>query len=258
MTVLENRKRFRGFSLIEMMLAMVLGMLVTGTVLQLMISNSQSAGANEFIAQAQANGRHTLYLLSREVRKAGYRSDLSAAPALPFYLGACEGRSTCTADGGGNRSDRVAIQYEPQNGVDCTGRAVAAGALTADVYFVAPDNANNGISTLFCRGYDPASARPRGSAMALIEGVERLQAVYGLVSGSAADINQYLTAAAVKDWKQVRGVRISVLVTSGQSARVFEQRSRTYNLLNSGNLSFNDQTPRYVYSTVIRLNNAGI
>ena len=254
----RNHIEQTGFSLIEMMLALVLGMIVTGSVLKLMVSNSRSTKVNEFMAVAQENGRHSLYVMSREFRKAGYKAAVSAAPPEPFYRGACEGNPVCTVDGGGTDSDRVAIQYEPVDGIDCTGSAVASGAMTADVYFVAPDSRNNNINTLFCRGYDPITAVPRGRALALVQGVERLQAAYGVGSAGTGNIDQYVTATAVTDWKEVLAMRIGVLVSAGEPSRVFDLRKRTYNLLNSGVLSFNDQTPRYMFSTAIRLNNTGL
>ena len=256
----------RGFSIIEMMLAFVIGLIVAGSALQLMIGNSRSARVNESIASAQANGRHSLYILSRELRRAGYRADAQALPAQPFFTGSCQGAAVCTYDGGGTASDQIAIHYEPVadsvTGVrrDCAGGLVQSGALTADVYYVAPDTANNNISTLFCLGYDPVTGTPRapGNPLALVHGVERLQAVYGIGPTGSADINQYVNASAVSNWQEVRGIRIGVLVSAGDSSRVFAQRVRTYNVLNSGSESFNDQTPRYIYSTAVRLNNTGL
>lgn len=254
----------KGFSIIELMLAFVIGLLVTGSALQLMVSNSRSASVNEFIATAQENGRHSLYIMSTEFRRAGFRSRAEANQIQPFYLGSCEGGAICTIDGGGTNSDRVAIQYEPipnpDNGQiqDCTGATVTAGALTADVYFVDQDPANGNINTLFCRGYDPLTGTARGNAQALVQGVERLQALYGIAPAGASNINQYVTASGVADWQQVFGIRVGVLVSAGGESRVFDKRARTYNLLNSGNLTLNDQTPRYMYGTAFRLNNTGL
>ncbi|WP_257295275.1 PilW family protein [Endozoicomonas sp. YOMI1] len=254
----------QGFSIVEMMLAFVLGLIVAGSALQLMVNNSRSASVNEFIATAQENGRHSLYIMSTEFRRAGYRSKIGADPTQPFYLGRCEGGAICTIDGGGTNSDRVAIQYEPvpnsDNGQlqDCTGATVVPGALTADVYFVARDHSNDNINTLFCRGYDPLTGNPRANALALVQGVERLQALYGIAPTGEEDINQYVTASGVRDWRQVLGIRFGVLVSAGKESRVFDKRSRTYNLLHSGSLTLDDQTPRYMYSTAIRLNNTGM
>ncbi|MGB1272383.1 MAG: hypothetical protein ACPG5T_09930, partial [Endozoicomonas sp.] len=63
---------------------------------------------------------------------------------------------------------------------------------------------------------------------------------------------------AVSNWRDVRSMRVGILVSAGQEGRVFDQRIRTYDVLNSGALSFEDRTPRYAYSTAIKLNNTGL
>nr|MDT0253064.1 prepilin-type N-terminal cleavage/methylation domain-containing protein [Endozoicomonas sp.] len=105
----------KGFSIVELMIALLIGSLVTGSILQMMVSYSESSRVNDYLVTAQGNGRHSLYLLSRAVHMAGYRERFSYDPAEPFYHGACLGDTTnpCTTDGGGTDSDRIAIRYEP-------------------------------------------------------------------------------------------------------------------------------------------------
>ena len=251
-------KKQQGISIIEIMLAMAMGLLLAASFLQLMVGTSQSTYFHEDLATSQENGRHSLYLLSRESRMAGYRSKINQGTLIPFYQGSCGSAPVCTFEGGGTDNDQVAIQYEPVNGEDCAGNTVPAGELTADVYFVANDPANDNISTLFCHGYNPATASPRGTQQALVHGVERLQAVYGISSGNTDLVDQYLTASAITDWTSVRSVRYGVLVNSGLSGRAFDLRTRDFDVLDSGTLSFTDRTPRYVYTTAVKLNNTGI
>ena len=251
-------KKQQGFSLIEIMLALAMGLLLTASFLQLMLGTSQSTYFHEDLATSQENGRHSLYLLSRESRMAGYRSKINQGILVPFYQGGCGSAPTCTFDGGGTANDQVAIQYEPVNGEDCAGNTVPSGELTADVYYVAADPANDNITTLFCRGYDPTTAGPRGVERALVHGVERLQAVYGISGTNTEIVDEYLVASAITDWTQVRSVRYGVLVNSGLAGRAFDLRTRDFDVLDSGSLSFTDRTPRYVYTTAVKLNNTGI
>ncbi|WP_257280484.1 MULTISPECIES: PilW family protein [unclassified Endozoicomonas] len=248
--------RQQGLSLIELMLALVIGLLITGTFLQLMLNSSRSTYFHEDLALAQENGRHTLFLLSRAVRQAGYSNEVNSR-VLPFFTGRCGSAAQCTLDGGGTNSDQVAVQFLPRNGQDCAGNTVPSGELTADVYYVAADPANGNIDTLFCRGYNPANSAARGAARAVIVGVERLQVVYGVTNNNTNNVHQYLAASAVSNWQDVRSVRLGVLVNSGQQVRSFERRTRTYNILESGTLTLNDGRPRYVFTTANKLNNAG-
>lgn len=251
-------KKQQGAFLIEIILALAMGLLVTASFLQLMAANSQSTFFHEDLSTAQENGRHSLFLLSRDSRMAGHRTIINLGALEPFYQGSCGGAAICTFDGGGTDSDQVAIQYEPVTGEDCAGNPVRVPELTADVYFVADDPTNNNISTLFCRGFDPATAIPRGVGRALVHGVQTLQAIYGVSSTGTNVVDQYLVASAVTDWTRVLSVRYGVLVSSGFTGRPSDVRTRTFDVLNSGTVSFTDALPRYVYTTTARINNAGI
>lgn len=63
--------RMRGFSLIELMVALVLGLIIVGGVVSLFVSNQQAARANEGLGRLQENARVAFELMAREVRQAG-------------------------------------------------------------------------------------------------------------------------------------------------------------------------------------------
>ncbi|MRI33709.1 hypothetical protein EOPP23_12000 [Endozoicomonas sp. OPT23] len=258
MTSALTRRNCQGVTILELMVALLLGLFLTTTFLQLMVGTSRSTAFHEHLSLAQANGRHALLLMSRGMRLGGYRSPTNGATMQPFFQGSCGSSNPCTRDGGGTSSDQVAIQYEPVNGLDCAGNTVPANAITADVYYVAADASNNNINGLFCQGYDPVAGTSRGAAQLLVDGVERLQAVYGLEGATAGTVNRYVAANAVTNWNQVRAIRLGVLVNSGRSETAFDQKTRQFNLLESGNLSFIDSTARFVYTTAVKLNNAGL
>ncbi len=249
----------QGFNLIEIMLSLTLGIILTGSVLKLMLDNREASNVSEYIAMAQQNGRFALYLLSKGLRKAGYRNSITAPVADRFYLGNCEGTAVCTIDGTGTNSDRIAIVYTPpaSDSVDCTRTAVPTNQLTADVYYIDADPTNNNVLTLFCTGYDPITQTKRSNSTPIIAGIEQLQVVYG-VMGAGGSVDQYVTANNVTDWMQVHSVRIGLLVSGGFATNAFDLRTRTYQVLHNGVSSFTDRIPRYVYSTAIKLNNTGL
>ncbi len=252
-------ERQLGFSLIEMMLSMVLGLIVAGSVLQLAVNNNRSTKTNEYLSLVQQSGRHALYVLSSDLRMAGYKSNHSGSAIMPFYLGSCEGDSVCTTDGGGINNDRIAVQYEPANSFDCTGDPViTAGSIIANVYFIDLDRSHENIYALFCRSYDVLSEMPRGDAIPLVHGVEKLQILYGLTTTGSDNVNQYMTASSIVDWSDVKSVRIAFLVGSGFESKFMDVRTRKYNLLESGDQVFTDNIPRFPFSTAIHLNNSGI
>ena len=65
------KRRERGFTMIELMVAMVLGLVIIGGATSLMLANRQSYRTNEALSQAQESARTAFELLARDVREAG-------------------------------------------------------------------------------------------------------------------------------------------------------------------------------------------
>lgn len=61
----------RGFSLVELMIALVLGLLVIGGVTTVFLSNKQSYRSNEGLSEIQENSRIAFELMARDLRQAG-------------------------------------------------------------------------------------------------------------------------------------------------------------------------------------------
>ena len=59
----------RGFTLVELMIAMVLGLLIVGGVISVMLSNRQSYRTNQGLAQVQESARTAYELLAHDVRQ---------------------------------------------------------------------------------------------------------------------------------------------------------------------------------------------
>jgi type IV pilus assembly protein PilW len=64
-------RRLRGFTLIELMVAMVLGLVIIGGATSLIVANRQSYRTNEGLSQVQESARTAFELLSRDAREAG-------------------------------------------------------------------------------------------------------------------------------------------------------------------------------------------
>lgn len=60
----------RGFTLVELMIAMVLGLLVVGATIGVFLSNQQTYRINEGLSQIQESARTSFEILGREVRQA--------------------------------------------------------------------------------------------------------------------------------------------------------------------------------------------
>ncbi len=73
----------RGFSLIEMMISITIGLLIVAALVGVLASNSHSSKTNDRSTDLQSNGRYALDHLKRELRHAGYRGYTWAEPNTP-------------------------------------------------------------------------------------------------------------------------------------------------------------------------------
>ncbi len=65
------RNAVRGMTLVELMIALMLGLLVVGSASAIFLSNRQTYRATEGLGRVQENGRMAFELLSRDLREAG-------------------------------------------------------------------------------------------------------------------------------------------------------------------------------------------
>mgnify|MGYP005845172443 CR=1 FL=1 len=79
-------KRLAGFSLIELMVAITLGLLLTGGLVQLFTSTKVTFRTNDALARVQENGRFTLEVLKRELREAGTNGFCAAQLEVKSHL----------------------------------------------------------------------------------------------------------------------------------------------------------------------------
>jgi len=74
--------RQRGVTLVELMVALVLGLLITGGVLQVFAANRASYEFNDGLSRLQENGRFALDTLNFRTRMAGYFGCVSEIPVI--------------------------------------------------------------------------------------------------------------------------------------------------------------------------------
>ncbi len=73
MSYLRLHKRQQGFSLVELMIALVLGLFLIGGVAVVFIGSSQSFSHNEALSRVQESGRFALEMVAQELRNTGYK-----------------------------------------------------------------------------------------------------------------------------------------------------------------------------------------
>lgn len=70
--LINHRGISRGFSLVELMVAIVIGLIITIGVVQIFSANRATYQLDEGLARAQENGRFAIEFLAQDIRHAGY------------------------------------------------------------------------------------------------------------------------------------------------------------------------------------------
>lgn len=145
---LDTQFRQRGFSLIELMLAMTIGLLILTGLTTVFVNSSQSYAELRKTAEQIENGRYAVEFLTQDIRHAGFYGEFAALPAAPATL-----PDPCTAPTAGAVSDTVnnALAFPVQ------------GVAAADFTTAASVPTNCAVSTLI-----PAANRVAGSDIIVV------------------------------------------------------------------------------------------
>ena len=94
-----DRTRQYGLSMVELLVAMALGLLLTVGALQMMLASQQLYDTTDSQSRIQENGRFALDFLSRELSKAYYQTtDIGTVENRTFLTESCAGNNACTED----------------------------------------------------------------------------------------------------------------------------------------------------------------
>lgn len=199
-----------GFTLVEIMVAMAIGLVMVAGILQVSAANNESSRLQRNMGFVQENIRSAMELLARDIRQAGFTTNLSH-PLDPFVgvsTATTDTSSPITADGGSADNDQITITY--QSNLDCLGQATPAGGanrVAINHFFISSQR-------LMCQGNGAPGAQP------LVEGVESLQILYGEnTDGDPRSANRYVRPEQVGDIKDVVSVRLALRFISREAVR---------------------------------------
>jgi type IV pilus assembly protein PilW len=246
-----------GFSLVELMIALLLGSLITLAAVQLFGTNQRTFQLQQGLTDVQEQGRFALDFISRDLRIMGLRNpDVTTGPAPGVVLtDILVGTTTFQAseDGGnsGAANDRLTFSYQGRPGdMDCEGDAIAAAALIVNTYWVDDEE-------LRCLG----SVVSGSGGLTLVNGVESFQVLFGIDTdpNEVPSAGRYVRADMLDPADQVVSVRIGMLVraTQGnlpplgppQDVLVLDRE------LTAGNAPLTESAVRRLFVTTVRARN---
>lgn len=198
----------KGFSLVELLVALFLGSLVTFAALQLLSTNQRAFRLQQSLLDVQEQGRFALDYLARDLRQMGYvKMDSTGTPVMtgvglqtaPVTAGGVTYAGS-TNNEGGTGQDRLTFTFYGVE--DCEGDQLAAEDLIVNSYWV-----QNG--ELRCVG----SVDPSTTGIALVSGVESFQVLAGVdeAQDGTPFASRYVTVNNVAG-RIVVSVRVALLV----------------------------------------------
>jgi type IV pilus assembly protein PilW len=260
--------RMHGFSLIELMIAMTIGLVISLVVGQLFLGSRAAFTSTDNLSRVQENSRYALSVVSRELRSASYRSDPRVPRPTAYPVATTP--SLTGVDGGGTASDQITVRFQGSGTTttadgtmqDCVGNRIVYGTVVVNTFLIQNDPNNNNEPTLFCNTLDPSNACVAATCFALVPGVENMQILYGEDTGAQpfttnpdGSIDRWVGAGSVSNWDNVLSVRISLLLRTDD--RVGQTKDTRAYAMSGTSVSApgNDTRLRRVYTSVINLRN---
>ena len=179
-------KSQKGMTLVELLISITLGLIITAALLSLFINSRQSYRVNENMSRLQENARFAVSFLSRDLRMADYRACVTGDRLVNAVAG--------QNDTGLNGSDTVTILWQSNACGD-------ASAIVTTIYSI--QTGPSGSPALF-RSID-------GVSQELVEGIENLQILYGEDTDNDNVPNYYVNAASITDMKQAISVKFTLI-----------------------------------------------
>ncbi len=282
MSLISHSSKQAGFSLIEVLITLALGLLISGAIVQVLVSNSVTERLNRSIASVQESGRFVVSRLRSEILMAGRYDILSEnlntdqdivaeASFVQNHPVILPGTFNAFADvgvvqGADGASDRLAVSVLAEQ--DCRGYRL--GYPAGQEFFIVNEYFVDG-NKLKCRGFDGrvlrgqkvATGHNGHAAFTLLDDVESFQVLYGYTDNSVTNDNSarpvsYITAdrlpAALGSNGQVVSIRIAVLIKG--DAEVPINPVPSFKLLNEAAMTPSASRLYKQFETTITLRNS--
>ncbi|MEW5789723.1 MAG: PilW family protein [Pseudomonadota bacterium] len=230
--------RQSGMSLMEVMVAMTLGLLLMIAIGTIYISSSDSYKVQDDVGRLQETGRMALEIISRSVRQAGFNN--IPANNNPINSTAFGGTAIDGTDGADGAPDVLTIQYDGiENDRSCDNDLFEATDEADGDIIQDSININTATAELRCDGSIATAPAAPGNGTAILSNVEDFQVLYGVDTVDEAEpvpnVNQYTSAP---DFGRVIAVKVCILVRSDNTGLVESNNQRYLNC--NGALALDD------------------
>ena len=264
----RTRSRERGVTLVELMIAITIGLLITVVVAQLFLGSRQTFATTDDVSRMQDNIRFAQQLLARTVHLAGYKSQANSI-TTNIFSGA--NAVLTLTDGGNAASDAITLRFQGSGTqtpvgcnttvpatctgadgyiVDCLGNRIDAGVMATNLFNI--QVGANGRNALFCNNVE------------VVPNVANMQILYGEDTNGHLVADTYISPPG--NANNVVSVRIALLFeTPTATSKATVEAGESYNVWGNGALILSatsnppafqeDRRIRRLVSTTINLRN---
>ncbi|MDO6563637.1 PilW family protein [Amphritea sp. 1_MG-2023] len=182
----------QGFTLIELMISSVIGLLLTTAMLAAFVASARTYQLQDAMSEVQENGRFAMNLLLKDLRQSGVDSTVDEAVL-------------------GIKSSKAKVEdFEQEYG----NLVISQRNIKSNIIYLPGLEADD--VTYYIGDTDAGRVSLYRKKQAQVEGIEGLVFEYGVDSDDDALVNHYkaLAQMTATDWSAVISVRFSLLVSS--------------------------------------------
>lgn len=276
----QQASKQQGFTLIEIMISMAMGLVIAGAVIQIMVSNSVTEKLNRAMASTQESGRFIINRLRSEMLMVGLYDQMNPnlnldvdtvdennfvrnhPIILPNEFAARTALGSMQGSSGGN--DTLVISL--QNKMDCRGYALGYENddefYVVNEYFVSDNKLKcRGFDGRFLRGQKAAEGHNSHKSITILDDVVNFQVTYGVTDlastqGSAIP-TRFVDADGIQNaldnGKTIVALRIALIVKADSDITV--DKKPFFRLLNEDVYTPDDNGLYKSFETTITLRN---
>ena len=203
--------RSAGFSLVELMVALVVSLVLLAGVLQILLSNRDSFSFQRDMAGLQENGRLASFVIENVVAHAGYRVELDRNDLFDAGGVFANGAFVTGTSGGADGNDSLRLRFQAGTGHDgCNGPDAGVAELPlSNLGMTDLELYVNDQNSLLCRD------RSSGSVpQPIVENVARFKVTYGIDTDRDGSVNTYANSVGGANADNVVSVRLQLLLES--------------------------------------------
>jgi type IV pilus assembly protein PilW len=203
----------RGFTLVELMIAVTIGLFLVGGLVTLVQAMKRATLSQSGLSQLQENERMAMTLMTDVIQSTGYFTNpllntaTSSFPVTGAFTAAGQALvGTGTYAAGGNTITVRYMTSGTDNVINCTGNTSSVGAASFINKFSIDAASGNLVCQLIVNGGAPTT-------VPLINGLTNMQIYYGVQTNTSVSNNSvdaYLDSTAVTNWSTVKSVKLKL------------------------------------------------